>query len=65
MDLINIFDACGKFLLSSGSGFGKNIQIFVGEMNLLVHIENKKKYILVFGKSPTDGLSAEKEYSIK
>ena len=35
----------------------------------LVHIDNKKKDILILGKSPTNGLddtalTAEKEYSI-
>ena len=39
-------------------------------MSSLVNIGNKKKYILVFGKRPTQGLNktalkAESEYSIK
>ena len=38
-------------------------------MNLLVHIDNEKKYILILGKRPVQGLddtalTAEKEYAI-
>ena len=46
----NGFDARGGFLLSNGSGFGKNIMIFDADMSLLVHIDNKKKDILIIGK---------------
>ena len=43
-------DARGGFLLSNGSGFGKNIMIFDADMSLLVYIDNKKKDILIIGK---------------
>ena len=57
------------FSLSDGSGFGKNAIIFVADMNSSVHIDNKKKDILILGKGPKYGLddttlTAEKEYSI-
>ena len=60
------FDACGSFLLSDGAGFGKNI---IFGMSPYVHINDKKKDILILGKGPTDGLddttlTPEKEYSI-
>ena len=63
------FDARGSFSLSDGSRFGKNVIIFRAEMNSLVHIDNKKKDILIFGKGPTNCLddtmlTAEKEYCI-
>ena len=42
---------------------------FGADMSSSVHIDNKKKYILILGKGPTNGLddiilTAEKEYSI-
>ena len=46
-----------SFSLSHGSGFGKNIIIFDGDMSSSVHID-KKKDILVLGKGPTNGLSS-------
>ena len=55
--------------LSNGSEFGKNIIIFGADMSPSIHIDNKKKYILIRGKDPPDYLSdamltAEQEYSI-
>ena len=44
-------DASGSFLLSDGSGFGKNV-IFDANMNSLVHIDKKKKDILILGNGP-------------
>ena len=63
------FDARGSFSLSEGSGFGKNVIMFGADMILPVHIDNKKKDILVLGKDLADGLDdtmliEEKEYSI-
>ena len=57
------------FSFSNGSGFGKNGIIFGGYMSSPVHVDNKKKDILILGKGPTDGLddttiTAEKEYPI-
>ena len=56
-------------MLSHGSGFGKNVTTFGADMSLFVRIDNKKKYILILGKVPTDvlddtALTAEKEHSI-
>ena len=51
-----------------GSGFGQNVLIFGADMSSSVHVDNKKKDILVLGKGPTQGLehtlTAEKMYSI-
>ena len=51
-----------------GSGFGQNVLIFGVDMSFSLHIDNKKKVILVLGKGPTQGLedtlTAEKMYSI-
>ena len=49
--------------------FGRNVIIFGADMNFSVHIYNKKKDILIFGKSTTIGLddailAPEKIYSI-
>ena len=61
--------ACRIFPLTDGSGFGKSLVIFCADMNSSVHIDNKKKYILILSKDPTDGLedakvTTEKEYSL-
>ena len=61
------FDRKGTF--SVGSGFGRNCIIFGVDMSSSVHLDNKKKDILVLGRRPTQGLdetalTAEKEYSI-
>ena len=51
-----------------GTGFGQNVLIFGVDMSSSSHIDNQKKYILVLGKGPTQGLeytlTAEKMYSI-
>ena len=51
-----------------GVGFGQNVLIFGKDMSSYVHINNKKKDILVLGKRPRQGLehtlTAEKMYSI-
>ena len=39
-----------------GGGFGQNVLIFGADMSSSVHIDNKKKDILVLGKGPTQGL---------
>ena len=56
-------------MLSNGKRLGKNVIIFGADMSQSMHIDNKKKDILILGKSPADGLddttlTAEKEYSI-
>ena len=41
------FDVPGSFLFSHGSEYGKNMIISGANMSLWVHIDNKKKYILI------------------
>ena len=59
------FDRRSSFSFPGG-GFGQNILIFGSDMSFSAHIDNKKKDILVLGK--TQGLehtlTAEKMYSI-
>ena len=61
------FDRKGSFSFP-GSGFGQNVIIFGVDMSSSVHVNNKKKGILILGKGPTQGLehtlTAEKMYSI-
>ena len=61
------FDRRSSFSFPSG-GFGQNVLIFGADMSTSVHIDNKKKDILVLGRGPTQGLestlTAEKMYSI-
>ena len=61
------FDRKGTF--SFGNGFGRNCITFGVDMRSSAHVDNKKKYILILGKGPTQGLdgttlAAEKKYSI-
>ena len=63
----NGFDREGTF--SVGNGFGRNCVIFGVDMSSSVHIDNKKKDILILGEGPTQGLdgatlAAEKKYSV-
>ena len=61
------FDRKSSFSFPSG-GFGQNVIIFGVDMSSSVHVDNKKKDILILGKGPTQGLehtlTAEKMYSI-
>ena len=61
------FDRRSSFSFPSG-GFGKNVLIFGADMSSSIHIDNKKNYILVLGRGPTQGLgstlTAEKMYSV-
>ena len=62
------FDSRSEFSFTDG-GFGKNAIIFGADMNSSVHIDNKRKYILVLGEGPTQGLddttlTAEAKYPI-
>ena len=43
-----------EFLLPDGS-VGKNIIVFGVDMSSSMHIDNKKKDILILGKGPTQG----------
>ena len=60
------FDEKGFYSQPSG-GTGRNVIIFGVNMSSSTKIDNKKKYILILGKGPTQGLgkyslSAEKMY---
>ena len=61
------FDRKSGFSFPSG-GFGQNVKIFGVDMSSSAHVNKKKKYILILGKRPTQGLehtlTAEKMYSI-
>ena len=62
------FNIC-SFSLPNGNGFAKNVITFGVDSGSLVHVNNKKKYILIFKEGPTDGLddskiTAEPENSI-
>ena len=61
------FNRHGSFSFP-GTGLGKNVMIFGVDMSSSTKIDNRKKDILILGKTPTQGLehtlSAEKIYSI-
>ena len=61
------FDRRSSFSFPSG-GFSQNVLIFGADMSTSIHIDNKKKDILMLGRGPTQGLestlTAEKMYSI-
>ena len=61
------FDRRSSFSSPSG-GFSQNVLIFGADMSSSIHIDNKKKDILVLGRGPAQGLestlTAEKMYSI-
>ena len=48
--------------------FGQKVIIFGVDVSSSVHVDNKKKYILILGRGPTQGLehklTSEKMYSI-
>ena len=51
------FDRSSSFSFPSG-GFGQNVLIFGADMSSSVHIDNKKKDILVLGRGLTQGLES-------
>ena len=61
------FDRRSSFSFHGG-GFGQNVIISGADMSSSIHIDNKKKDILVLGRGPTQGfeitLTAVKMYSI-
>ena len=63
------FDRRSGFSFPRG-GFGQNVLIFGADMSASIHIDNKKKNILVFGRGQTQTqalestLTAEKIYSV-
>ena len=60
------FDRKGFF--SIGDDAGESVTIFGIDMSSSSHIDNNKKYILILGKGPTQGLkhtlAVEKLYSV-
>ena len=62
------FDRKSAFPFPGGIGFSQNVISFGVDMSSSVHVDNKKKDILIFGKGPTQGsghiLTVEKMYSI-
>ena len=61
------FDRKGSFLFSSG-GYGQNVIIFGVDISYSIHIDNKRKDILILGRGPAQELestlTAEKIYSV-
>ena len=51
------FDRRSSFSFTGG-GFGQNVLIFGVDMSTSIHIDNKKKDILVLGRGPTQGLES-------
>ena len=49
------FDSRSEFSFTDGS-MGKNVFIFVADMNSSVHTDNKNKDILILGEGTTQGL---------
>ena len=43
------------FFSQPGGGTGKNVIIFVVDMNSFTKTDNRNKYILILGKDPTQG----------
>ena len=50
------FDRRGAFSFPTG-GFGCNVIIFGIDISSSVNVDNKKKYILILGEGPTQGLN--------
>ena len=50
-----VFDVCRNFS-SDGGGFGKNVLIFGADLISSVHVDNRKRDILILGKGPTQGI---------
>ena len=48
----------GEGTFSVDNGFGKNVIIFAVDMSSSVHFDKKKKYILILGAGPTQGLDS-------
>ena len=61
------FDRTSSFSFPGG-WFGQNVIIFGLDMSFSVHVDNKKKDILILARRPTQSLehtlTAEKKYSI-
>ena len=62
------FDFCSRFLFTDGS-FGKNVIVFGADMRSSVHVDDKRKDILILVEEPIQGLNdttltAEAKYPI-
>ena len=55
------FDKKTSFSFPNG-GLGQNVLIFGADTSSSVHVDNKKKDILVLGKGPTQGFGTYTEY---
>ena len=53
------FNRRSSFSFPSG-GFDQNVLIFGADMSTSIHVDNKKKDILVPGRGPTQGLLQKK-----
>ena len=53
-----VFDRRGSFSFLGG-GFGQHVIIFGADTNSSIHIDNKKKDILILGLGPTQGLGED------
>ena len=51
-----VLDLTEKGSYSIGNEIGRNVMIFGVDMNSSTKIDNRKKYILILGKGPTEGL---------
>ena len=63
-----VIDSRSELLFTDGS-YRKNVIIFGADMSSSVHVDNKRKDILILGEGPTQGLddttlTAEPKYSI-
>ena len=58
------FDRNSRFSFAN-AGFDKNVIIFGVDMSSSVHVDNKKKDILILEKGPTQGLEAESVFFTK
>ena len=54
------FDARQNLFSSDVRGFDKNVIMFNADMSSTVHIDNREKCILIFGKDPTQELDYTK-----
>ena len=62
MDILDMeLDRKGSFSFPSG-GYGQNVIIFGVDMSSSIHIDNKKKDILILGRGPIQGLEEEVQY---
>ena len=62
MDILDMeLDRKGSFSFPSG-GYGQNKITFGVDMSSSIHIDNKKKDILILGRGPIQGLEEDVQY---